>query len=74
MLESRNFVIFLKFIWQHTKFFEKSCISETLRGQRSESGIFTKSKAVDISLMICHGKVFPLLFSKRHLRNSDYLI
>ena len=55
MLESRNFVIFLKFIWQHlsgniyTNIFEKSCISETLRGQRSESGIFTKSKAVDIT-------------------------
>ena len=59
-LKSRNFVTFPKicpvtFIQKH---FEQFCISEPLRVQRSAVGIFKNLKALDVSLIVYHWKVF----------------
>ena len=40
-------------------------ISETIRGQRSSAGIFKRLKALDISLIVYHWKVFSSLISKK---------
>ena len=64
---SRNFVTFPK-IYLATfiqKKIEKFRISEPLRGQRSAAGIFKKLKALNISVIIYHWKVFSSLISKK---------
>ena len=49
----------------YQQIFEKFCISEHLRGQRSAAGIFKKLKALDISLIIYQWKIFSSLISKK---------
>ena len=56
------------------KSLEIFCISESLRGHRLAAGIFRKLKALDISLILYHWKVFSSLISRKDIRNSNYLI
>ena len=66
-LVNQNFVTFPKiylatFIINN---FEKFCINEAFRGQRSAADIFKKLKALDILLVIYHWKVFSSLIKKK---------
>lgn len=70
---SQNFVTFAK-IYMAIFIQKKNSISEPLRVQRSAAGIFKKLKALDMSLIIYHRKVFTSQIIKKDTGSSHCFI